>query len=70
MMQNPIIFCYNKYGKRHNKFLLPVLVRVLYESFYKAESKISNVVPYKIIYYRCEDVEHEKGENKRDWYPG
>ena len=34
------------YSKRHNKFLFPSLVETIYESFYKAENEIFNVVNY------------------------
>lgn len=34
------------YHKRHNKFLLPSLVKAIYESFYKAENEVFNIVNY------------------------
>ncbi len=53
-LANPLFTCYtfniwygDIYSKRHNKFLLPALVKAIYGSFYKAESEISNVVNYR-----------------------
>ena len=37
------------YSKRHNKFLLPVLAKAIYENFCKTGSEISNTVNYKLI---------------------
>ena len=37
------------YSKRHNKFLFPALAEAIYESFYKAENEIFNVVNYRKV---------------------
>lgn len=34
------------YSKRHNKFLLPVPVKAIYQSFCRTENEIINVVNY------------------------
>lgn len=36
------------YSKRHNKFLFPSLVEAIYESYYKAENEMFNVVNYRM----------------------